>query len=521
MAIFFNRDKPDVVLNSEGVMQSAPYNTPRVITAAARTIQAGRPEEIKRQEAIARHNTWQSSAWDYYDLIGEIWIGATLIAATTSRIRLYVGYVDDETSDPRPINEMSSVPAPIQDAARNTLTHLSTHTQGGLSGLLRQIALNLFIAGDGYLVRDRSDIFEEKWCFQSIDGIRFDKGRGDVYLVGYPGQPKEDQHKLMNGEFFARIYRPHPRYSDDADSSLRSQLDLCEELLLLSKVSRGTIKSRLNSGILFIPSELVSESENEEYDIVDELTQAAITPILHEDDPSSVMPPVVTGSKDSIAAVRHLSLSRSFDDKHQIQLQNVLDRILAGLDLPKDVVAGIGDLKYANATAVEESLLQNHIQPLILSICDALTRAYLYPMLVAQGVIKADDPMLSKIVLWYDPSGIAARPDRESSSRTGLENMALSNEAWRKANGYTENDAPTETEVAQKIAIKRGSFSEPVVEALLRTLIPNIMENIGQQNVAEAGDTAQIINQIDTVEGDITPEAGSPNPPENLLNPED
>lgn len=517
MAIFFKSKAPDVPLDSDGVMQSVPFNTPRVITAAVSQLQVGKEEDIRKQEAIARRNTWQKSAWDYYDLIGELWIGANLIGATTSRIRLFIGYVEDETSDPRPIGEINVVPAELQDAARDTLNYLGNHTIGGISGLLKELTLNLFVAGDCYLVRDRTG-FSETWSIQSIDSLRFDRSQDTVYIIEYPGQPHNEQHKLTMGEFFARIYRPHPRYSADADSSLRALLDLCDELLLLSKASRATIRSRLNSGVLFLPSELIAEHGEEDENsetIVDELTRAIITPIMHDDDPSAVMPTVVTGSSEAITSVRLLQFSRAFDDKHQAQLQNVLDRILAGLDLPKDIVAGIGDLKYANANSVEESLLQNHIQPMILAICDALTRAYLYPMLVAQGVITSDDPMLSKIVVWYDPSTIASRPDRESSSRTGLENNALSNEAWRKANGYTSNDAPTETEIAQKIAISRGAFSEPVTEALLRTLIPNVMANVAQQNLTQSGDTPQILNALNTV-GEVQPEAGSPEAPTQL-----
>jgi hypothetical protein len=522
MSMFFKNSNPEVPTSSDGTLLAAAYNTPRVITASVKRYNTSQKEELRRQEAIARHNTWQKDAWEYYDLIGEIWFGANLIAATTSRVRLYVGYIDDVTADPRPIREMGVVPAEIQDAAIDLLSYLDSHTLGGLSGLLKNMALNLFITGDGYLVRDTSDILNEQWSFQSIDSIRIDRSRPGVYITGYPGQPVEDQHRLADNEYFARIYRQHPRFPDDADSSMRPQLDLCDELLLLSKSSRATIRSRLNSGILFMPSELLTQNTGEDEDgsdIIDELTQAAITPIQHEDDPSAIMPPVLVGGKDSIAAVRHISLARSFDEKHQIQIQNVLDRILAGLDLPKDVVAGIGDLKYANASAVEDSLLQNHIQPMVLAICDALTRAYLHPLLVAQGAIEPTNPLLSKIVIWYDPSAIASKPDRESSSRTGLENMALSNMAWRKANGYTENDAPSETEIAQKIAINRGSLSEAVSEAVLRTLIPHILDNIAQQNVAEAGDTGQILNQIDSTAP--APSSGSAPAPEQLLNPTD
>ena len=498
---FMSFFKPAPKLTEDNHLQSLPYSTPRAIVASVSNIRTGDRQQVQQESLIRRNNSWQDLAWEYYDLIGEVAIAANLIASTASRIRLYVGYIDDETVDPVPVKDASILPAELKTAARDALERLTNNTPGGLPGLIRSMALNLFIAGDGYFVQDRSSFPKEEWTFQSVSSLKFSDKR--VSLIGYPGQPLTQQHTLPPNDFFARIYRPHPRYPLLADSSLRPTLDSCEELLLLARSARSTIKSRLNAGLLLLPDEILDAKEQGDHtdnqpDLAQDLFDAFSRPIYNEDDPSSAVPTFLTGPAAHLNNIKFLTVSRAFDEKHQEQLERVLDRILASLDIPKDVVAGIGDLKYANATAVEESLFQNHVQPLILAICDALTTAYLRKVLEANGF--RGDPFLNRLVVWYDPSAIAARPDRETSSRTGLENDVISAQAWRKANGYSENDAPTQTELAQKLAIKRGTLSDAVTESILRTLIPDILDRIQAQDLSQSGDTPEILQQLQAPE---------------------
>ena len=76
----------------------------------------------------------------------------------------------------------------------------------------------------------------------------------------------------------------------------------------------------------------------------------------------------------------------------------------------------------------------------------------------------------------------------------------ISAQAWRKANGYSENDAPTQTELAQKLAIKRGTLSDAVTESILRTLIPDILDRIQAQDLSQSGDTPEILQQLQAPE---------------------
>ena len=498
-------------------MKALSYNTPRAIVASVSNIRVNDSSKIKEESLIRRNNSWQHYAWDYYDLIGELSIAANLIASTASRIRLYVGYVDDETEDPKPVKDVPTIPAELRTAARDAMDYLADHTVGGMSGLLRSMALNMFVAGDGYLVQDRSNISNPMWSFQSVDSLNFTNpncSQGGVSIIAYRGQAPDKQLVLPANDYFARVHRPHPRFHADADSSLKPTLESCEELLLLTRTSRATIKSRLNSGFFLIPDELVDAKQQEDVDAPDldqDIFDALSRPLFNEDDPSSVVPTIIKGPSAHLNNIKFLTVSRAFDEKHQEQLERVLDRILSSLDIPKDVVAGIGDLKYANATAVEESLLQNHVQPLILMLCDALTTAYLRKTLEAQGF--RDSPFLNRLVVWYDPSAIAARPDRETSSRTGLENKVLSAAAWRRANGFSDNDAPTQTELAQRLAMDRGTLSDPVTEAILRTLIPDILDNIKAQDLSQSGDTPQIQQVLQEANPDST---STPQAPESL-----
>ena len=509
--MFINDPLP---LSEDYSLKALPFNAPRAMVASVTPIKTSDSQQLRHAELIKRNNSWEDVAWDYYDLIGEISIAANLIAATASRIRLFVGYVDDETADPKPVTEASIVPTELKTASRDALDTLFNSTPGGSPGLIKRMALNLFIAGDGYLVQDRSNPLQTQWSFQSTSALKF--FQDNISIESFRGQPLETQRRLRPNDYFCRIYRPHPRYDADADSSLRASLDLCEELLLLAKSSRSTIRSRLNAGILLIPDELIASKKQEDEDTPDlaqDIYEALAKPLGYEDDPVSAVPTIITGPGSSLNLIKFLQISRAFDEKHQEQLDRVLDRILASLDIPKEVVAGVGELKYANSTQVEESLLQNHIQPLILTICDALTKAYLRPILESPSGGFAGDPLLSRLVIWYDPSGISARPDRESSSRTGLENNSISQAAWRRANGYSDNDAPTQTEIAQKIAIERGVLSEPVTEAVLRTLIPEILDRITSQNQSETGDTPEILNKLSSSPEDST---SNPQAPENL-----
>lgn len=527
-----------VISDDEGRVRPAAYNTPRPLTAAAATIKIGDKDEYEALSKRRANSEWQSHCWEYYDLIGEIKYAVRLIGAVISRIRLYGAFVTDDDMAPSPIGKSDQIDEDLRNDVLNAIKLLSSGP-GGMGGLLSAAAKNLFVAGECYLVqqpaRPGSAFSRETWQIRSVDElIPVKDAKTETYKIKKSRDAKKDSEfiSLRPGTYIARIWSMHPRFADEADSSMRGLIELMDELLLLNKDARATIKSRLNAGILLLPDDLSNisqidgvtiiegeeiqdESPDDTEDFEEELQVAMLTPISDEGSASAVVPLIIRGPAEALDKVKHFTTSRAFDAHHSQRADKVLDRILAGLDIPKELVAGIADSKYANATVVEESLLKDHIEPMILQIVDSLTTVFLRPVLRAKGWSESE---IANVVLWYDPSAITTKPSKAEAADRGYQNRTLSAKAWRKANGFVETDAPSELEIAQRLAVDKGLLSEPVTEAILRTLIPTLLERVRQDQLEQSG-TGDILEQIDgesiPAADEILQEEPTPDQPED------
>ena len=252
------------VFTSGTPAMSAAYNIPRSLTAAAVQVKVNDKAEFE-QFKTRRHassSAWQAEAWEYYDAIGEIKYAFNLVASVVSRIRIYAAAVDDPSQAPVSVNESRVVEGNLSAAAERALERLNS-AYGGQAGLLKDAALNLSVSGECYLVqmpaRPGSGV-PESWDIRSVDEVITDP-KGGFSVIGRREQAAGQGaafgvNRLGNKAFVGRIWRSHPRFSDEADSSLRSLLDLCAELLLLNRTFRATARSRLNAGALYLPDGL-------------------------------------------------------------------------------------------------------------------------------------------------------------------------------------------------------------------------------------------------------------------------
>jgi hypothetical protein len=190
----------------------------------------------------------------------------------------------------------------------------------------------------------------------------------------------------------------------------------------------------------------------------------------------------------------------------------VLERIMQGLDVPKDVVTGLANVKYSNALQIDEALYKAHIEPLMLLIVDALTVMYLRPYLIANGY---PEEQVKNICVWYDPSLVATRNDRAADADSGFEKMAVSYDTWRRAHGFSESDAPDPTEFALRLVLQKGMITPELTESMLASISPEIMGKIRDQAMQNSG--AAIPPEIDQIlSGDTvspTPEADAAEAP--------
>jgi hypothetical protein len=309
--------------------------------------------------------------------------------------------------------------------------------------------------------------------------------------------------KLPKGAFVGRIWKAHPRFSDEADSSMRGLLDLCAELLLLNRTFRATARSRLNAGALYLPDGLsVAGSPDPDYpydedsdlntgftpeeaadEFEDQLMDAMTTPIRDEDSASAVVPLIIRGPAELGDKIKQFKFERSFDPALAQRADRVLERILQGLDVPKDIVTGLANVKYSNALQIDESLYKAHIEPLMLLISDALTVVYLRPYLLSAGF---DPAVVERVCVWYDPSQVATRNDRAADADAGFDRMAVSMDTWRRAHGFTETDAPEPTELALRLLVEKGSITPELTEAMLGAVAPDIIKAARMASQAES-----------------------------------
>ena len=487
--------------------QSAIYSTPRTLTAAAAQIKVNDKGEFEqfRIRRSAGSSAWQAEAWEYYDAIGEIKYAFNLVASVVSRIRIYAAVIDDPSETPISVRQSELVDDRIAAAAERALARLNS-AYGGQAGLLRDAALNLSVAGECYLVQmpsKPSQRLPESWDIRSVDEVTTDP-RGGFNVIGRREQSTTTQggidksSKLGKDAFVGRIWRSHPRFSDEADSSLRGLLDLCAELLLLNRTFRATARSRLNAGALYLPDGLSvaaqgdgdfpydSEdgigpnftAEEAEDEFEEQLMDAMTTPIRDEESASAVVPLIIRGPAELGDKIKQFKFERSFDPALAERSDRVLERILQGLDVPKDVVTGLANVKYSNAMQIDESLYKAHIEPLMLLIADALTVVYLRPYLIANGY---EESQVNKIVVWYDPSAIATRNDRATDADAGFDRMAVSANTWRRAHGFSDADAPTPKELSIRLLQERGVLTPEFTEAMLSAIAPEVINTVREQ----------------------------------------
>ena len=547
------RVAPGVSIDSFGIVYAEPaaFNVPRPLTAAAAQVKLDDKSEAeyfkaRRQSAST---AWQTEAWEYYDAIGEVKYAFNLVASVVSRIRLYAAVVDNPAETPVPIRNTDIVESRLAQAAERALARLDS-AYGGQAGLLKDAALNLQVTGECYLVQIPERVgtgLPESWDIRSVDELQVDqKGNyiinprrdvgGGASMATALTTGNKDVVRLPSGAFVGRIWRSHPRYSMESDSSLRGLLDLCAELLLLNRTFRATARSRLNAGALYLPDGLsVAASPdpdypydedgnyNEQYnpeeaadDFEDQLIDAMTTPIKDEDSASAVVPLIIRGPAELGDRIKQFKFERSFDPALAQRADRVLERIMQGLDVPKDVVTGLANVKYSNALQIDEALYKAHIEPLMLLIVDALTVMYLRPYLIANGYPEAE---VNKVQIWYDPSQVATRNDRAADADMGFDKMAISFDTWRRAHGFSEADAPDPTELALRLIMTKGVITPELTESMLGSIAPDALGKARQIASEATGapipeDVNQILEQATGLPAGETPAA--PTTPEAI-----
>lgn len=464
--------------------QPAPPPTakPKAMVAAGQRIDLSHPDLT-----FSRRSGWQDSAWSYRDTVPELQFVASFIRSSLGRLRVFPAErqprgvspqpleAPPANNDPaapgdRPVKPTSNIAQATRTAAIAACARLNLDQQG--STLLSRLGENLEFTGEAYLLGEQGDEGED-WSIKSVSEVQI--GNSTVRLVE-PGSNRGARDLDPASCELLRCWNPHPRYGMWADSPIAALLETCEAMTLLSRRGRAHDRSRISSGkALFLPDELSlhragsPEDADEDSDpFMAELAAFMTEPIADEADPSAVVPLVIRGPammndtpmKDVIGTVDlHNDDPKDLDARRD----NLVAILARGIDLPPEVLTGIGDTNHWNGAVIDAQTVKSHIEPRAERMCDSLTVAYLWPALKAMGVPRAER---EKVCLWFDPSELMQDPDRAQAAKDAHQSLVISDSALRYSLGFTEEDRPSPMEKLTR-TLTEGRAYQASIPALI------------------------------------------------------
>lgn len=439
--------------------------------ASAKTFDVGKSSTSTKPKESGEK--WQREAWDFYDLIPEYHYAVNWVGNLLSRAKLTV-LKDGKLVDPKD--------DPIAQEA------LSGFFGGpdGQAEMFRQFGIHYTVAGEGYILGvDEGEA--DSWYVVAATEISKSGG-----VVRAWGEDLEGEEQLL-----IRVWRPHPRFYKKSDSPSRAVLGTLSEILKLTMHVAAQLDSRLASaGILFLPSEIdfggqtvtvrdpntgqevTKEVEGVE-GFADLLTEVASTAIKNRSSAAALVPVIVQVPTDSLEKVNHLTFWSGLDENAESLRNEAIGRLALGMDMPPEVLTGVGDMNHWGAWQVDESAIKSHSEPLLMALVSSLTRGFLHGL--AQTMIEEANPGMTqeeveaeaeRYSFGADSTGMRMRPNRSKESIELYQMGELSARTMRAENGFSEDDIMGEEERAEwfRKKVASGSTTPDLVEAALKEM---------------------------------------------------
>jgi hypothetical protein len=508
--------------------------------------------ESDRKRLAGLQQQWQADTAIYVDIIGELKDAERFIENCFRRLPLYAGWRRDAEGDPIPV--LSATKAAESDAEVPGIDDPATLNpdefidekwarlaedivdgfaarEGGQSSLCARMGANIFLIGEVILVQrgvpERRPRGDEKpadvplvWDWEARSPDEIIQSQSDSRKVAVRDSPDSKDGTPIVGigldpPFVERVYRRHWKWSAWADSNVRAATGTLETMRLLDLVERASLRSRAMAHVWTIPDEL-------DYDAADQpgdggaarktvtfdksFADAISASITNEADAASVAPTLVRGKAEFLKrdVFGPIEMPRRYGADERAQREEAVVRLGRTIELPQEHLTGVSDVNHWTAWQISEDTYRAYVEPLVEVMDEGLTYALLRPLMAAEG---CPDDVLDRLVVCADPSRLIRRPDRGQVADKGVENDALSWVAWRKANGFGDDDAPSLEEQAMRIALKTRQSPE-VGQAMLEQI--GIIDQATADKIAQQQASAPAAGVADPAANDGTGDTGTP-----------
>lgn len=448
---------------------------PRALYAAGMRI---RPEDSRAmlRAFAALKQPWQRLAWNYRDMIGELRFALQYRARAISQVHFYVAELQDgsedepialalrNSEDPE-VAKRVTLPEALCAAAEAELARLPMDAGMSFTGVWSE---NFDVAGECWLYGYVDEGNIEHWAIKSAMEIEISADGSSVFLIdpASPGGRRKLNLSEDGGEELYRLWVPHPVNSALSDSALRATLDTLEDVVATGREMRAAARSRFAAnGVWPIPygvtlasgvkAEESTSADPESNSFAADLTAAILAPIANEGDAGAMAPIIVTAHRDDIEVMKdsHIRFDREDSPKLIEKLKAALARMGNSLDLPPEVITGMADVNHWTAWQIDSSTAKHHIEPSVRIMVDSLTTCYLRAALLKQ---KFPPELVARVRVWFSLGSLTENPNRRQDALDAWDRGAIGGKTLRDALGFSEEDAPTQAELLQMLAMKNG-----------------------------------------------------------------
>lgn len=245
-----------------------------------------------------------------------------------------------------------------------------------------------------------------------------------------------------------RIWRPDPFRSWEADSAAKANLGVLREISLYDDRIRATSISRLaGPGIMFVneditlPVSLAKDEPGNDASFLDPFMlflMEIMSLAMKDQNSAAARVPILVRARDPKAAAELLTFDSPFDDKILELRQAALNRFAVGVDIPAEILSGIGDVTHWTGALITSDWKQTYLPELMGLVCGSLTSGWLLPALANAGY--GDQP--NDVIIWYDDSSVRTRENVGPEAQAAYDRGEITGDTFRRALGYDDGDAP-------------------------------------------------------------------------------
>ena len=441
------------------------------LTASTQVVDTGRGTKD-----LIRRMSWQHDAWNFYETNGEYAYAIDWAAQANSRMRLKAARVTPGSDEPEILDSGPAVD--IMDALAGGV--------GGQSELLSTGTRLLQIPGDSYAVGRQNGSVQD-WDIYAPDICRMSAGVFEVQTA------ESSYERLGPDALVIRIYNKDSRRPWLATSPSRGVVGVLGEIDLINRHIITTLTSRLASnGLLILPQEMSFAGTAQNADgpsaLIPQLIEVASQAIKNPGSASAAIPIPLSVPGQWADAIRHLTFAGVLDEKILELRDKSLIRLARSLNVPAEILTGVGGVNHWGAWQIEDSAIKIHLSPIVETMCDGLTQGYLLPALESVGIGAQEDDG-SRYLVWYDKSELEQKPDQSERAIQLHDRVAISDAALREASGFDEQSAPTPEEVERQILTRLAYNGQKITDALTElTGVPTapVPEPVGAPTSADS-----------------------------------